>query len=100
MKKKKLGKEGVEAALSEINACREDMAEMFMKKWSKSGVDPLNGCIAIAHQLGVVTRLLGMSRADIQEMIDSTLDTADATIASVDLEITEWQNGQKGRGGG
>jgi len=33
-------------------------------------------------------------------MIDSTLDTADATIASVDLEITEWQNGQKGRGGG
>ena len=87
MKKKKLGKEGVNAALKEINACREDMADMFMKKWAKRGVDPFNGCIAIAHQLGVITRLLGMSRSDIREMVDSTIDSADATIGSVNVDL-------------
>jgi ribosomal protein S14 len=88
MKKRNLGKEGVKAALKEINACREDMADMFMKKWAKRGVDPINGCIAMAHQLGVVTRLLGMSRADIREMVNSTIDSADITISKVDLETT------------
>jgi len=88
MKKNNLGEEGVKAALKEIGACREDIADMFMKKWAKRGVNPFNGCIALAHQLGVVTRLLGMSRADVRGMLDSTIDSADAVIAGLDLEIT------------
>lgn len=89
MKKRKKNEEGVEAATKEIQACREDIADMFLDEWSPRGVKPVNGCIALCMQFVVVTRRIGANREQIHTMLEEVIDNIDASMSRTDWREDE-----------